>query len=271
MDDRSDLRVKMREFYATAETYKRQLQRHDEAYMWSYVEIVSRYVRREGRMLELGGGTGIAARMLHERGYRTVGTDLSPLFLQEAAGWQTDGLAFSVCDGLELPFQDATFQNVCSYEYLEHVPDAKAALDEICRVTQPGGLALSLGPNLLSPLVPLMEWVNMVRRGEASSAFSGSRADAMRLMKGNWDALRRKKRSPQVEFLYRQPELDESTHGGDADSSYLVNPIDLVRYFESRGWSILAKAVGVGWKGRLLARWTPYHSPYLCVIAQKPK
>ena len=52
---------------------------------------------------------------------------------------------------LELPFQNETFDVVCSNELIEHVPDVETALAEMIRVTRKGGRIIICGPNLCSP------------------------------------------------------------------------------------------------------------------------
>jgi SAM-dependent methyltransferase len=39
-----------------------------------------------------------------------------------------------------LPFRDQTFDRVCSFKVLAHVPDIHRAMGELVRVTKPGGL-----------------------------------------------------------------------------------------------------------------------------------
>ncbi|GIX08190.1 MAG: hypothetical protein KatS3mg115_2593 [Candidatus Poribacteria bacterium] len=268
--ERQALRRQMRDFYRRAATYKQQLQTHTEAYQSSYVALVERFVPRGGLLLELGSGLGIAARMLSERGYRVVGIDVSPLFLKEAAAWRSERLDYLVGDGLELPFVDEAFDAVVSHQYLEHVPDVELALNEMGRVLRPGGRVVLVGPNLLSPLVPLMEWRN-TRRGRVRRAvWARHLGGALVQARDNWRLLRQKRKTDRPQFSYRRPELDEEVSGGDADSVYLANPTDLGHYFRGRGWRILARGAGVSWRGRLLAVLAPELSPYLCFVAERP-
>jgi len=260
----------MKAFYASSATYKRLLDAHREAYLAPYVALTRRYAPPGSRLLELGAGNGVASRMFAEAGWSVVGTDISPLFLAEAASWLHERLAYVVCDGLELPFPDASFDVVCSNEYLEHVPDARRALDEMSRVTAPGGRVLVLGPNLLSPWVGLREAIAHLRGDTERTVWGRNATEALRHALACRRMLAQKRRRPQPDFLYREPDLLERVIGGDADSAYLANPVDLERYFQQRGWRLVTRSAGVGWRGRLLARLLPYDSPHLCVVAEKP-
>ncbi len=267
----TDLRTRMRQFYGSSETYKGLLDAHDEAYAAPYVGLVRRFAGDRARLLELGGGNGIASRMLADSGFRIVGTDLSPLFLREVGGWARPGLGYAVADGFELPFADASFEVVCSNEYLEHVPDAEAALDEMARVTAPGGRVMVMGPNLCSPFLPFREGVQALRGRRAGLIWTDGPRDAWRKTLANIALVRDKKRRATPQFLHRTPDLEDRATGGDADSAYLATPADMESYFGRLGWEVIALASGASRKGRLIASLMPRFAPYLSVVAQRPR
>lgn len=260
----------MRTFYKTSKKYKCLLDAHGESYLAPYVTLVLHYASAGKRLLELGAGNGVASRMLAEAGHQVVGTDVSAMFLSEASQWVHERLTYVVCDGLQLPFPDASFDVVCSNEYVEHVPDVLLALEEMRRVTAPGGRVLIVGPNLLSPFVGLREATLHLVGKKGTLVWTRTFGEALRHAFRSCRLLVQKRRRCTPEFLYRTPQLEDRVIGGDSDSVYLANPVDLEQYFRGWGWHVVARAAGVGWRGRWAARWFPYGSPNLCVVAEKP-
>ena len=91
---------------------------------------------RDARVLEAGCGTGLILERLAPVAEEAWGVDLSPGMLRKA---QNRGLNVVVGSVTELPFADESFDMVCSFKVLAHVPDIERALAEIARVTRPGG------------------------------------------------------------------------------------------------------------------------------------
>lgn len=100
----------------------------------------------EGRVLDLGCGTGHSFRELAPR--ETVGVDVEPSALTDQER------ETHVADMRELPFADASFASVLSVHSIEHVADPGRALAGIVRVLVPGGRAVLLTPNRLTFGVP---------------------------------------------------------------------------------------------------------------------
>jgi ubiquinone/menaquinone biosynthesis C-methylase UbiE len=91
---------------------------------------------RGGRVLEVGCGTGLILGRLAPEAACAYGVDLSPNMLQ---GARDRGLSVALGSATSLPFPDDSFDLVCSFKVLAHVPDIEKALREIARVTRPGG------------------------------------------------------------------------------------------------------------------------------------
>ena len=100
----------------------------------------------EGPALDVGSGLAYYARHLLTKTppVAVVDLDLSALTWAGATVCPCRG------DALRLPFADGTFGTVLLADVLEHCPEDRPVLEEICRVLKPGGrLVLS---------VPSLEW-----------------------------------------------------------------------------------------------------------------
>ena len=264
------IRQQMREFYETSETYKNLLAAHDEAYLRHYVELVICHAPPRSKVLDLGCGNGISARLLNQADFDVVGTDISPLFLEEAHGWENPQLRYQVCDVMELPFESESFDVICSNELVEHLPDVETALNEMMRVVRPGGRIVISGPNLCSPLIPLLDWVSLMSGKPGRPVWGETKRQALQQFTRNCRLYLKKRfftKSPH--FIYREPDLQADAIGGDSDSAYYASPLDLAQFFRLNGFTILKKAVGFGIKGRIIAGALPYLSPYITMVVQK--
>ena len=266
----SPIRQRMREFYETSETYKGLLAAHDEVYLRHYVELVIRYAPPRSKILDLGCGNGISARLLNQADFDVVGTDISPLFLEEAQNWENPSLRYQVCDVMELPFESESFNVICSNELVEHLPDVETALKEMIRVVSKGGRIVISGPNLCSPLIPLLDWLSLMSGKPGRPVWGETKRQALQQFTRNCRLYLTKRFSTKSpNFIYREPDLQADAIGGDSDSAYYASPIDLAQFFRLNGFTIIKKAVGFGIKGRIIAGTFPYLSPYITMVVEK--
>jgi len=90
------------------------------------------------RILDVAAGTGTSARPFASAGAFAVPCDFS-LGMLRVGRRRSPDLAFVAGDALRLPFGDAVFDAVTMSFGLRNVADARAALEEMARVTKPGG------------------------------------------------------------------------------------------------------------------------------------
>lgn len=109
-------------------------------------EIVERCgIGREAYVLEVGCGAGATACYLaKEYGCRVMSVDLRESMValanERAAREGVQGLVeFRVADAQALPFDDATFDVVFCESVVAFIEDKQGVLDELARVTRPGG------------------------------------------------------------------------------------------------------------------------------------
>jgi SAM-dependent methyltransferase len=99
-------------------------------------------------VLDLGAGPGHYTAALAGAGAAVVPLDLGDENMRKAAA---SGLPAVKGDATRLPFPDGAFDGIFCSNMLEHVPDARYALDEIERTLRPGGWAWISWTNWYSP------------------------------------------------------------------------------------------------------------------------
>ena len=101
-----------------------------------------------GRVLDIGCGRGWTLAALRDRGWEAQGIELNSTAAQHAR--EVLGLAVE-CTGFEpARWPAAQFDAIVLWHVLEHLPDARGALDEIARLLKPGGVLALAVPNLAS-------------------------------------------------------------------------------------------------------------------------
>lgn len=126
-------------------------------YGW-YLDELQRFGVAKGSLLEIGCGNGFFLESALDAGYRLV-RGIEP---------STEAVARSdprirpaiVCDSMRPGlFPPGTFDVICLFQVLDHLPDPGAVLDECRRLLRPGGYVLCLNHNVeaLSARI-LSEW-----------------------------------------------------------------------------------------------------------------
>jgi len=88
-------------------------------------------------VLDAGGGHAQIAVPLVENGYRVTIAASSPQCRKlPDLQLKQDEYNFSVCDLLDLPFEDGSFDIVLSFRLLTHEPNWSYQIDELCRVAR---------------------------------------------------------------------------------------------------------------------------------------
>lgn len=101
-------------------------------------EITARLGATDGlRCLDLGSDNGVVSLMLRRRGGRWASGDLTAEAVDSIR--ELVGSDVHLVGGDRLPFPDAEFDRVAVVDMLEHVPDDRAFVAELARVTRPRG------------------------------------------------------------------------------------------------------------------------------------
>jgi SAM-dependent methyltransferase len=108
------------------------------------------------RVLDLGCNNGYGTEIISRKAARVTGVDVSPRSIG-AARVRCPSIEFQLVDGTTLPFPDASFDAVVSFQVVEHIEDPLPYLAEIRRVLTPDGFAVFTTPNREIRLSPGMK------------------------------------------------------------------------------------------------------------------
>lgn len=97
-----------------------------------------------GRLLELGCGSGASLEFMKELGWQVEGVDFDPAAVEQAG---RKGLTVHLGTLAEHKLPENTFDAIVARHFIEHVPDPIDVLRECRRLLKPGGLLVLITPN----------------------------------------------------------------------------------------------------------------------------
>src|SRR2546422_2068628 len=122
----------------------------------AYKEAVKRAVQK--KVLEIGCNTGYGTKLISNVCSKIVGVDLSASALKVAAErYSGENIEYLLIDGLTLPFADAQFDLIISFQVIEHISNYDTYLSELRRVLSPSGMVIFTTPNARVRLDPGMK------------------------------------------------------------------------------------------------------------------
>lgn len=103
---------------------------------------------RDRDVLDLACGTGYGTAHLAAAANRVVGADVDEDSVAYARRrYAAPNAEYVVADASSLPFADGSFDTVCSFETIEHLPDRESYLAEVVRVLRPAGTFIVSTPH----------------------------------------------------------------------------------------------------------------------------
>ena len=193
----------------------------------------------EGTIIDAGCGVGDHSMRLAQRGFETLGLDLSEQVLGQArARAEQLGLAdkttFRQASLEQLDLPDASVAGVHFRGVLMHIPDWESALSELCRVLKPGGRIVVIENNTTSVESAIVRTVRLIRKGESE----------LRKTRGGLEFWMEREGQPFVWRIQNMAALREhlQTHG-----------VDQVARFATEFWDL--NRFGEGWKRSMAIRW----------------
>lgn len=109
------------------------------------------------RILEVGFGEGYGADYLAQAAAEVIGIDMAPGNIPRAsAKYRRPNLSFRQMDATRLAFPDGSFDAVCSFQVIEHIPEPQLlpSVTEIARVLAPDGFYCVSTLNLAHNMKP---------------------------------------------------------------------------------------------------------------------
>ena len=111
--------------------------------------IARPYVQGGKRVLDVASGEGYGSYLLKKWGAAHVdGIDIDAETVEKAQHiFGSEDVRFQCHSAEELPFEDYSFDVICSFETVEHLDHPEKFLQEIRRVLRPGGTVIMSCPN----------------------------------------------------------------------------------------------------------------------------
>lgn len=121
-------------------------------------------VSAEANVLDVGCGSGWAARLLAQNAGHVIGIDVSDEMIQVAREQSIEfaNVEYQVASAENLPFPANTFTHAFSMESLYYYADIGKAMREIARVLQPGGLFVTV-VDLYQENLPSHQWIETLK------------------------------------------------------------------------------------------------------------
>jgi|SRR5687768_5404878 len=121
-------------------------------------------VSPDANVLDIGCGSGWAARLLAQAANHVIGIDVSDEMIRVAREQSNHltNVEYQVASAENLPFPDKTFTDAFSMESLYYYADIRQALSEIARVLQPGGSFVTV-IDLYQENLPSHQWIETLQ------------------------------------------------------------------------------------------------------------
>jgi ubiquinone/menaquinone biosynthesis C-methylase UbiE len=119
-------------------------------------------LRRNAKILEIGCNLGQMTFVLHKKGFRIIGTDISPNAIEKARlrmkHFQLSDISFEVQDAENMAGHDeGEFDGVFSFSAFRYMPNPEKALKECFRLLKSKGCAVIDFPNKYCPWFLLLK------------------------------------------------------------------------------------------------------------------
>jgi methionine biosynthesis protein MetW len=110
--------------------------------------IIQANAIKNPQIVDLGCGPGHLCKYISEKGYPVTGVDISDNSLELVRQKGIKAVKANLQE--KLPFEDNELDIVIATEVIEHIYDTESFMEEIKRITKPGGSIIITTPNVAS-------------------------------------------------------------------------------------------------------------------------
>lgn len=151
------------------------------------VEMLTKHIKKEDTVLELGCGTGYFTREILHTNAKVVAIDISPDLLNVARETiSSENVTFVEENAYQMSFRDNQFDAVIGSSVLHHL-DIEKAIAEIHRVMKPNGIVAFTEPNMMNPQIAMQKNIPWLKRklGDSPDETAFFRWQIIKLLKKN--------------------------------------------------------------------------------------
>ncbi len=211
------------ETYKQNQAYAEILEGWDSGFYAKYADAL-RPATPGARALDVGCGVGKVVGRLIEAGFEAYGVDVSEPNIERA---KKVTARCQLYDGKRLPFEDNFFGSAGALNVLEHVEQPEVFIQELVRVTQPGGRVVISSPNFYRVLG--FRDYHRQMRGVGTKCRNWARLrQKQQEMRTKPDAVRFDRMTP----VFREPFVP------DDDAIVATNPLEIKFFLERAGCQV---------------------------------
>jgi len=119
-------------------------------------------LKPKDRILEIGCGIGTVVNELSSKGHDIIGIDISSEAIEYGRKKYSD-IRLEVQAAETLPYEDASFEAVLSFDLFEHIAAIDKHISEVRRVLRPDGYYLFQTPNRYSNIIYETLWTKSLQ------------------------------------------------------------------------------------------------------------
>lgn len=250
--DIAEIKEALLRFYRTRPPIYDMEQRRDQAIYEEYSDLVAKYSRPNGRVLDFGSGTYRLPITIHTRGLEVTSCDFYSAEMLRLADERLPKCGVRLIplkqSPLPLPFENNSFDTVTSLAVMEHIVDVEQTLAEFDRVLVPGGVMIIRGPNWSGPNVPVRALQSiLVRRRRFWQYETFTQAGLGLVRTAAWYGEVLLSRQPRFLLIYPRLKNGEIEFlSSDDDAVHLNHPLSYKKWLKRSGYQMVRYNRGEG-------------------------